>query len=284
MSEHITHPPRVRRLERSASDRILAGVCGGLGRYFDLNPAFFRVGFVVLTLLGGAGVLVYLAAVLVVPEEAKTESIAEQVLRARHERPWPLVALAVAGIAVVVLVSRADAWPAAGIGWVAVLVAAVTVLWVSRANRHATVLWRLLGALGVLLTVTVVAAIVTAFAWFDISLGDGVGDRVYTPSSAALVDHSYRLGVGDLRLDLSDIGPVDRPLHLQAKVGVGDLHIVVPRTMPIEVTGHANVGDVFVFDRHEGGRNADVTTGGNALLDIDARVGAGRVDVVRAGD
>ena len=34
---------------------MVAGVCGGLGRYFDVNPTFYRVGFVVLALLGGAG-------------------------------------------------------------------------------------------------------------------------------------------------------------------------------------------------------------------------------------
>ena len=50
MTEHITHTPTVRRLERSSSDKMLAGVCGGLGRYFELNPTVFRVGFVVLTL------------------------------------------------------------------------------------------------------------------------------------------------------------------------------------------------------------------------------------------
>ena len=79
MSEHITHTPTVRRLERS-SDRILAGVAGGLGKYFELNPNFFRIGFVVLTLLGGAGILVYLAALLVMPAEGKERSLAEQVL------------------------------------------------------------------------------------------------------------------------------------------------------------------------------------------------------------
>ena len=67
MSEHTLHTPMVKRLERSSSDRMIAGVSGGLGRYFDLNPGVFRLGFVVLTVLGGAGILVYLAAVLVMP-------------------------------------------------------------------------------------------------------------------------------------------------------------------------------------------------------------------------
>ena len=71
MTQPLTHTPQVKRLERSTSDRIVAGVSGGLGRYFDINPAVFRLGFVVLTLLGGAGLLVYLAAVLVIPDEGQ---------------------------------------------------------------------------------------------------------------------------------------------------------------------------------------------------------------------
>ena len=43
MSEHTTEIPEVRRLQRSRSDRMLAGVSGGLARYF--HPAVFRVGF-----------------------------------------------------------------------------------------------------------------------------------------------------------------------------------------------------------------------------------------------
>ena len=45
----------MKQLQRSRSDRMLAGVSGGLASYFEIHPAFFRVGFVVLTLLGGAG-------------------------------------------------------------------------------------------------------------------------------------------------------------------------------------------------------------------------------------
>ena len=81
MSEH-TAAAAVKRLERSRSDRMLAGVCGGLARYFGIHPAFYRVGFVVLTLIGGAGILVYLAALLVIPDEGKEDSIAAETLRA----------------------------------------------------------------------------------------------------------------------------------------------------------------------------------------------------------
>src|SRR3954451_12462403 len=62
-------PPVPRRLTRSSSDKVLAGVAGGLGRYFDIDPIIFRIGFVVLTVAGGAGVLAYLAAWVLVPED-----------------------------------------------------------------------------------------------------------------------------------------------------------------------------------------------------------------------
>ena len=129
MSEHITHTQGIKRLERSSSDRMLAGVSGGLGRYFDLNPAFFRLGFVVLTVLGGAGILTYLAAVLVIPEEGAEQSIAARVLAERRQRPWPMVGLGLVGAALLVLLSRSTFWPVAGAGWVIVLIAGLAILW-----------------------------------------------------------------------------------------------------------------------------------------------------------
>jgi phage shock protein PspC (stress-responsive transcriptional regulator) len=61
--------PPPRRLLRVQQDRVLGGVCAGLGRYFNTDPVFFRIGAIVLTLIGGAGVLLYLAALLLIPKE-----------------------------------------------------------------------------------------------------------------------------------------------------------------------------------------------------------------------
>ncbi len=281
MSEHITHTPTLRRLERS-SDRVLAGVCGGLGRYFELNPALFRMGFVVLALLGGTGVLVYLAAVLVMPDEGKERSLAEQALAERRERPWPLIGLAIAGVALLVLLSRATLWPTAGAGWILILIVGLAVLWASRAERRRSVILRLLTACVAVVSATAVAAVVAAFSWFDVSLNDGVGDRFYAPATAAAVASSYHLGVGNLKLDLSSISPAS-PVRVKAKVGVGELKIVVPRGLPVQVDAHAKLGDVHVFDQEDSGRNASLRAGAAGGLTIDARVGAGQVDVVRAG-
>jgi len=58
-----------KKLYRSKNDRMLAGVCGGLGEYFDFDPVIIRLIFVVCVLAGGAGVLAYIVLWVVVPEQ-----------------------------------------------------------------------------------------------------------------------------------------------------------------------------------------------------------------------
>ena len=50
---------------------MIAGVCGGLGRYFNVDPVLFRIAFAASLLLGGVGGLLYLAAWVFVPEERR---------------------------------------------------------------------------------------------------------------------------------------------------------------------------------------------------------------------
>ena len=130
--------------------------------------------------------------------------------------------------------------------------------------------------------IALVAAVSVAFAWFDVGLGDGVGTRVESPASPAELKSSYELGVGDLRVDLSSIDPITTETHVQANVGVGELEIIVPRTVSVKASARAKAGEVYVLSRHDDGRNAEVTTGSGGLLVIDAKVGAGRIDIVRA--
>ena len=58
-----------RRLYRSRKNRIVAGVAGGLGEYFDIDPVFVRVIFVLATLAGASGLLAYLILWIVVPNQ-----------------------------------------------------------------------------------------------------------------------------------------------------------------------------------------------------------------------
>jgi phage shock protein C len=64
-----------KRLIRSKTDRLIGGVCGGLGKYFDIEPWIFRIVFLIL-LFNGSGFLIYLILWIIVPEEgeeARTE-------------------------------------------------------------------------------------------------------------------------------------------------------------------------------------------------------------------
>ncbi|MDP4291482.1 MAG: PspC domain-containing protein [Bacteroidota bacterium] len=56
------------RLYRSKRDRVFAGVAGGLGEYFNVDPIIFRIGFIALTLGAGTGVLIYILLWIFVPE------------------------------------------------------------------------------------------------------------------------------------------------------------------------------------------------------------------------
>lgn len=66
-----------KRLYRIQDGRLVAGVCAGLAAYFGMDPTLVRLGFVLLTFLGGLGALLYLGAWVVIPEETDGMSIAE---------------------------------------------------------------------------------------------------------------------------------------------------------------------------------------------------------------
>lgn len=57
----------MKKLYRSKTDQKIAGVCGGLGEYFQMDSVFFRILFLVIVLLGGMGILVYLVMWVIVP-------------------------------------------------------------------------------------------------------------------------------------------------------------------------------------------------------------------------
>ena len=59
----------MKRLYRSKKNRVLAGVCGGIGEYLDVDPVIIRIIWVFLALGYGTGVLLYILAWLIVPEK-----------------------------------------------------------------------------------------------------------------------------------------------------------------------------------------------------------------------
>jgi phage shock protein PspC (stress-responsive transcriptional regulator) len=284
---------------------MLAGVCGGLARYFDISPAFYRVGFVVLTLIGGAGILIYLAAALVIPDEGEEDSIASAALRERRDRPLPLIGLALIALAGLVLLSRVSIWPNGDAAWILLLIAGGIVLQLSHRPRTETATreaeaptqaprpspWRwprriAIGfgtAVGVALVLVLVAAAIFA-AVFHVHLGNGIGDQTYDVRALNELHPEYKLGVGDLRVDLRDVRLPVGVTHLRTRVDVGRVEVVVPRDAALRVHSEADFGTVAVLGQSADGRKVDrsVEEAGKRVLDLDAHVGAGSVHIERA--
>jgi phage shock protein PspC (stress-responsive transcriptional regulator) len=66
----------MRRLYRSKTQRMLGGVCGGIGEHIDVDPTVIRLVWAVLTLLSvGIGIIAYIIAWIIVPEEGTVDDV-----------------------------------------------------------------------------------------------------------------------------------------------------------------------------------------------------------------
>jgi phage shock protein PspC (stress-responsive transcriptional regulator) len=70
-AQPTTEQPGPRRLYRSRSDRVLGGVCAGIAKYFGIDPVIVRIAAVALIFLGGTGLIAYVAALLLMPNEGE---------------------------------------------------------------------------------------------------------------------------------------------------------------------------------------------------------------------
>lgn len=57
-----------KRLHRSNENKVIAGVCGGIAEYFDMDPTLIRLAWILFCALGGSGVLAYIIAAIIIPE------------------------------------------------------------------------------------------------------------------------------------------------------------------------------------------------------------------------
>lgn len=73
------------KLYRSSSDKMIAGICGGLGRYFSVDATIVRLVFLLLLFLGGGGFLLYLILWVIVPEEQQAGAAPQEVIQANTQ-------------------------------------------------------------------------------------------------------------------------------------------------------------------------------------------------------
>jgi phage shock protein PspC (stress-responsive transcriptional regulator) len=117
------------RLRRSVDDRKVAGVAGGLARHLDVDPLVLRVAFVVLAFFGGAGLLLYGACWLLVPEDGSDEAAITL-----DDRSRTLALLAVGVLAAFALLG--DSWGVFWFPWPLAIIALVVLLFMTRKDRR----------------------------------------------------------------------------------------------------------------------------------------------------
>ena len=74
-----------KKLYRSETDRMIAGVCGGFAKYFNIDTTILRLIFVLFILWGGGGVLAYLICWIVIPTESSIKKTSDEVIKENSE-------------------------------------------------------------------------------------------------------------------------------------------------------------------------------------------------------
>lgn len=181
--------PPPRRYLRSRDDRIIAGVCGGLARYFGIDVVLVRLAVVVLALFGGAGALLYLGAAILVPV-GDAGSVARPPRAADHNRVLTIIGL-VALVLVVGPLLLIPAGIAAGLlvplGFLALLGAAVA--WLVTGRRPEAEAGSIARATLIGLGVLVLLGCLSVAAFWTAGLGGGavVAGLVIAAGVAVLV-------------------------------------------------------------------------------------------------
>lgn len=406
------------RLTRSTDDKVLGGLAGGLGRYFGIDPVVFRIAFVVLTLAGGSGILLYLVGWVMIPDDAGGNALK----RFGGERHQKLAAAVLAGAGILILLDNltgsnddiplglvlvgmgglflwsrrkddlaagpppppdhpysppppfppappappaatdtdrtpdvpapdaagaetvrhtdtdagapSDADTDAGteppsgaaraafappalppaapapeaarprsalvpvaLSLLAVLAGAATLAGLSLTTGLALALLLTGGALIVgawrgrarwLIPVGLVLAVALAGAsLIDVPIRGGAGDIGYRPLTVAEVRTPYRLGAGQLVVDLSGIDLGGDSITVVASVAAGHLDIVVPADVALEIDAHVGAGNLILLGQETDGVDigrtvTDAGREGAGRLILRAKAGVGLVEVRRA--
>jgi hypothetical protein len=180
------------------------------------------------------------------------------------------------------LLEATDVW---SVRWdvvlpVALIVVGLALVVASRSGREQGGLI----ALGIVLTVVLVAGTLV-----DVPLEGGVGERIERPQSVAELSDGYHLAVGKLTVDLRSAplpaGEIGSPLEVRARVGIGQLVVIVPESLVDQAHAKVGIGSAMIFGKEESGfavRNDFVprwpTMAGHPFV-LDLSVGIGQVEV-----
>jgi phage shock protein PspC (stress-responsive transcriptional regulator) len=282
MSSSEDEPTRRPRMVRTRRGRLIGGVCSGLGAHFDVDPILFRIAFVGLAIFSGVGIALYLAILLLVPEEGASRAPISLLWRGfaweqwhasadRRLLRWLLIATAV--VVCAALLALVGAWLAGThaqlAAWAVVAVGAVLVL--SAFTR--TIRWFVLPGVAFALAVATIAAA-------HVDLRGGVGDHFYRPQSLSEVRRGYQLGAGRLEIDLRSLAFPAGTTQLHVRLGMGELVVLVPRGVCVATSARIGGGFVGALERRSAGLDVNWSERpspppGTPRLVVDGNVGLG---------
>ncbi len=135
-------------------------------------------------------------------------------------------------------------------------------------------------AVGILL-----ALVAIPLALVDVSLRGGIGQEIHRPTTLAALEEDFRLGIGQLTVDLSRIDFSGTVRDVGVSLGIGEAIVIVPADVAVEVAATAQIGEVVVLGRSDSGFDAELEErragdAGAGRLRIDAEVGVGELRVV----
>jgi hypothetical protein len=182
------------------------------------------------------------------------------------------------------------------------LALAIVLLFASGRRGGSPLRWLLLTTVVavVAMAVVAVATVFSVEALSGVPLSGGIGSTQWQPTTASQVAPRYRLAIGTMRVDLSDVDFRAGTTDVTASVGIGNLVVELPPGPTVSVTAHSGLGEVQVFGQDSGGfatnrimqtegtavsGSPGSATSGNATnrshIVINAQTGVGEVQVIR---
>jgi phage shock protein PspC (stress-responsive transcriptional regulator) len=206
-----------RRLYRSRSDRVIGGVCSGIAKYFAIDPVIVRIAAVALIFLGGTGIVAYIAALLLMPNEGEGGAPAEGPKRWVAILGAILLVVAI-GIALPFHGGWWDGWSLLPLGLVAL--AGLLVWRLASGQRPQGDAGAVLRAMGLGVTL-IVACFALAFgsAWAAAAGGNGVVAGIVIASGLALVAAAF-MGIDRARWMILPALAVALPAGFVAAAGI----------------------------------------------------------------
>jgi phage shock protein PspC (stress-responsive transcriptional regulator) len=270
--------PSPRRLHRSRKNRVIGGVAGGLAEYFDIDPIITRLAFAALAFAGGAGILLYIGALLLVPEEGA------------GDRPAPLHSgrtATIAGVAVLIVAAgvllQGGWWGGAGNGalWLlGVALLGLGVWWLATGESPAGSGPDVMRRIGLGLALLALCCVLAAGAFWGAAIGgDAVVAGIVIAAGAAMVVAAFTGGARWLVLPALAVA---LPAALVAAAGIdlrggmGD-RTYAPTSATAVARGYEMGAGRMVVDL----RKAGLPPGDRRLK---LRLGAGQVVVVVPDD